>query len=51
VMDRLGKLCRHHTERESPCTYENESMFFSFRRSTHRKEPDYGRQISAIVVA
>jgi polyphenol oxidase len=51
VMDRLGKLGLHHTERESPCTYENESMFFSFRRSTHRKEPDYGRQISAIVVA
>ena len=51
VMDRLAKLGIHHAERESPCTYENESMFFSFRRSTHRKEPDYGRQISAIVVA
>ncbi|MFN0218960.1 MAG: peptidoglycan editing factor PgeF [Hyphomicrobium sp.] len=33
------------------CTYENESEFFSFRRATHRKEADYGRQISAIVVA
>lgn len=34
----------------SHCTYENESLFFSFRRSTHRCEPDYGRQISAILV-
>jgi len=33
------------------CTYENESLFFSYRRKTKRFEPDYGRQISAIVVA
>jgi YfiH family protein len=32
------------------CTYENESLFFSFRRATHRGEHDYGRQISAIVL-
>lgn len=51
VMARLGELGLRHVERQSPCTYENESMFFSFRRATHRKEPDYGRQISAIVVA
>jgi hypothetical protein len=36
--------------REALCTYENESLFYSFRRSTHRQEPDYGRQISAILV-
>ena len=35
----------------APCTYRNESLFFSYRRATHRSEPDYGRQISAIVVA
>jgi YfiH family protein len=34
----------------SPCTYTNDSDFFSFRRTTHRGEPDYGRHISAIVV-
>jgi hypothetical protein len=34
----------------SPNTYAEESRFFSFRRSTHRMEPDYGRQISAIVL-
>jgi len=33
------------------CTCENESLFFSYRRKTRLKEPDYGRQISAIVVA
>jgi YfiH family protein len=35
----------------STCTYENESLFFSYRRKTKLEEPDYGRQISAIVVA
>jgi len=35
----------------APCTYANESKFFSFRRTTHRSEADYGRQISAILVA
>lgn len=32
------------------CTYAEEDLFFSYRRTTHRKEPDYGRQISAIVL-
>lgn len=32
------------------CTYDNESILFSYRRKTHRDEPDYGRQISAIVL-
>lgn len=30
------------------CTYPDEERFFSYRRTTHRNEPDYGRQISAI---
>lgn len=30
------------------CTYADEDRFFSYRRTTHRREPDYGRQISAI---
>jgi YfiH family protein len=38
-------------ERQTACTHENESLFFSFRRTTQRREGDYGRQISAIVVA
>jgi polyphenol oxidase len=32
------------------CTYAAPDLFFSYRRTTHRREPDYGRQISAIVV-
>ncbi len=32
------------------CTYENESLLFSYRRKTHLSEADYGRQISAIVL-
>ncbi|WP_088348720.1 MULTISPECIES: peptidoglycan editing factor PgeF [Rhodomicrobium] len=32
------------------CTYADDSLFYSYRRSVHRKEPDYGRQISAIVI-
>lgn len=32
------------------CTYQDEKRFFSFRRTTHRKEPDYGRQISALML-
>jgi polyphenol oxidase len=31
-------------------TYTNEGRFFSYRRATHRKEPDYGRLLSAIVM-
>lgn len=32
------------------CTYADERRFFSFRRTTHRGEPDYGRLISAIAL-
>jgi hypothetical protein len=35
-------------ERTGHCTYHDEDRFFSYRRTTHRGEPDYGRQISAI---
>lgn len=31
-------------------TYPDEEKFFSYRRTTHRGEPDYGRQISAIAI-
>lgn len=32
------------------CTYGDETRFFSYRRTTHRQEPDYGRLISAIAL-
>jgi YfiH family protein len=33
------------------CTYCDETRLFSYRRSQHHGEPDYGRQISAILLA
>ncbi|MEM9469221.1 MAG: peptidoglycan editing factor PgeF [Pseudomonadota bacterium] len=32
-------------------TFANEERFFSYRRTTHRQEADYGRQVSAIAIA
>ncbi|MDU0338840.1 peptidoglycan editing factor PgeF [Bosea rubneri] len=32
------------------CTYGDESRFYSYRRTTHRQEADYGRLISAIAL-
>ena len=33
------------------CTYADPTRFFSYRRTTHRAEPDYGRHVNAIVLA
>jgi polyphenol oxidase len=33
------------------CTYAEPERFYSFRRSTHLREPDYGRHINAIALA
>jgi len=32
------------------CTYQDEARFFSFRRTTHRGESDYGRGVSVIAL-
>ena len=32
------------------CTYADAERFFSYRRMTHRGEPDYGRHVNAIVL-
>lgn len=32
------------------CTYAQDAAFFSYRRAIHRGEPDYGRQLSAILL-
>ena len=32
------------------CTYADPDRFFSYRRATHRAEPDYGRHINAIAL-
>jgi YfiH family protein len=33
------------------CTYADAERFYSYRRSVHRAEPDYGRHVNAIVLA
>ena len=33
------------------CTYADPQRFFSFRRTTHQGEPDYGRHVNAIALA
>jgi YfiH family protein len=32
------------------CTYADSDRFFSYRRATHRREPDYGRLLSVIML-
>ena len=32
------------------CTYSDEARFYSYRRATHRGDPDYGRLLSAITL-
>ena len=32
------------------CTYKREAEYFSYRRATHAREKDYGRQIAAIML-
>jgi YfiH family protein len=33
------------------CTYADPARFYSYRRTTHRAEPDYGRHVNAIALA
>lgn len=33
------------------CTYADPQRFYSFRRATHRGEPDYGRHVNAIALS
>lgn len=40
----------NHIQSMNHCTYADESQFFSYRRSYHKQETDYGRQLSAICV-
>lgn len=50
VLDRLAVAGLDTVESCTECTYADEARLYSYRRATHRKEPDYGRQISAIVL-
>ena len=50
ITDKLEALGLGDVADLALCTYADEDRFFSYRRTTHRKEPDYGRQISAIAL-
>jgi polyphenol oxidase len=50
VLARLGAMGLGTVENKTRCTYTSPEEFFSYRRTTHQGEPDYGRQISAIVL-
>ena len=43
------KINKRNIEIKNKDTYSNPKLFFSFRRSVHKKEDDYGRNISIIV--
>ncbi|ODT32179.1 MAG: polyphenol oxidase [Kaistia sp. SCN 65-12] len=47
TVDRL-KRAGVEAEALGRCTYGEEELFYSYRRGTHRGEPDYGRHVSAI---
>ena len=51
VLDRLRRAELGHVENVTQCTYAHADRFFSYRRMTHAGEVDYGRQISALVLA
>lgn len=50
VVDRLLAAGIGEVEGLGLDTYRDGARFFSFRRSTHRGEADYGRQLSAIAI-
>lgn len=50
VASRLAAAGIAHVSLLGMDTYSDADRFFSFRRTTHRNEPDYGRQLSLIGV-
>jgi YfiH family protein len=50
VLSRLAAAGLSRIEALGEDTYSQPDRFFSFRRATHRGEPDYGRQVSLIAL-
>ena len=50
VAMRLARLGLAATDDLAVCTYADPARFFSYRRTTHRGEPDYGRHVNAIAL-
>lgn len=49
-LNRLRAAGVGHAEWTHHCTYSDPGRFYSYRRSTHAKEADYGRLIAAITL-
>lgn len=50
VAARLKRAGVGHVEDLGLCTYADPARFFSYRRTTHRAEADYGRHVNAITL-
>jgi polyphenol oxidase len=50
IASRLTRAGVGQIEDVGLCTYADPARFFSFRRSTHRSEVDFGRHVNAIVL-
>jgi hypothetical protein len=51
IVARLSAAGIRQREDIGHCTYADNNSFYSYRRSVHRNEPDYGRHINAIVLS
>jgi YfiH family protein len=51
VVERLRRAGVPQVEDLGHCTYADPAQFYSYRRTTHRAEPDYGRHVNAIALA
>jgi YfiH family protein len=51
IAERLKGCGIAHIEDIGRCTYGEPGTFFSYRASTHRGEPDYGRLVNGIALA
>jgi len=51
IRGRLKRAGVRQVEDVGLCTYADAARFFSYRRSTHRAEADYGRLVNAIVLS
>ena len=50
IRSRLERAEIQNIEDLGLCTYADHARFFSYRRTTHRAEPDYGRHVNAIAL-
>ena len=51
IAQRVGQAGVTQYEDLGLCTYEEPERFYSYRRSTHHAEPDYGRHVNAIALS